>query len=344
MHPDFARWYGEVSMDGTGRAERWSGIEKLASDPDGTLVEVLVRLAFGTKAPPSGNKEPRLAEKLAVFHAAFHNDDEPYDATAAREVQVLAASALVHLFGSYPLAPLAVATAAAAGARKPDLPMNLTGLAETAIRMLGDARRIRPKLSELEAELVEIPSTTSDVIEDLRTSVEKAVQTMAERLNFSMQQMGSYIQVADEELQMLWWLVNGFSQDLGLPFEKVGAAARPLVFGKELADRTAEPPGPVAIGALLSRAGLKSNGKVGIISAIGALDDSWVTDAVRDVDASPVTSPIHFALEKRVETGAGNAWVAGWAAIAGLPEDLGAAPSVLGKLFYRERLLLKSGS
>ena len=357
MHPNFARWYAEVRMDGSARAERWSGIEEIVANIDRDYVEVLVRLAFGTKPPAGGNKEPRLAEKLAALHATFRSHDETYDPGATREIQVLAASVLAQLFNSYALAPLAVTTAAVAGGRKPDLPMDLLGLAENAIRALGQARRRRPDLRELRASLVDVPykvdvsglnagdpATFGAPIEGLRAAAEKAIKTMGDRLNESIQRMAKYIEIADEELQMLWWVVGGKSLDLGLSFDKVKAAAQPLVFGRELADRTIGPPGPVAVSALLSRAGLKSRGQVGIVGAIGAVEDAWVTDALDGVDASPVTSPIHFALEKRVETGAGEAWVPGWAAISGLSQDHGVAPATLGELFYRERVLLKFGA
>jgi hypothetical protein len=88
---------------------------------------------------------------------------------------------------------------------------------------------------------------------------------------------------------------------------------------------------------------LQSSGKVTVAAAVSSLSETWLTDATGGIDASPVTSPIHFALEKRLETGPGDAWVAGWAAITDLPSDHGAPPATLGELFYRERLLLRFG-
>ena len=235
--------------------------------------------------------------------------------------------------------------------------MDLFGLAENAIRALGEARRRRPDLAALNAPLIELPyavdvsalkpaepATFAAPIEGLRAAAEKAIRIMGQRINLSAQEMGRHMQIADEELQMLWWVIGARSLDLGIPFHKVEVAAQPFVFGRELADRTVGAPGPVATGALLSRAGLKSRGKVGIataVTAVGAISGTWLAETVRDIDASPVTSPIHFALEKRMETGAGEAWVPGWAAISDLAQDHGAAPATLGELFYRERLLLK---
>ena len=80
-------------------------IDEIAANVDKAYVEVLVRLAFGTKAPAGGNKEPKLVEKLAAFHTALRNHDDTYDPAAAREVRVLAASVLAQLFELIPLGP-----------------------------------------------------------------------------------------------------------------------------------------------------------------------------------------------------------------------------------------------
>jgi hypothetical protein len=101
------------------------------------------------------------------------------------------------------------------------------------------------------------------------------------------------------------------------------------------------PPGPVAIAALLSKSGLKSKGKVTVANAVNAVSETWLAAAVADVASSPVTSPIHHALDRRAETGAGEGWIKGWSAVTELADDQAAAPAVLAELFYREHLFLK---
>jgi len=354
MHPDFPRWYGEVSMDGAACANRWNGIEEIASNLDRAYVEVLVRLAFATKAAAAGNKEPELTEKLSEFHKAFSGQDENYDANAGREVQLLAAATLIYAFSFNPLAPLAVVTASAAGARKINLPMDIVGLAENAVRTLGVERRERPDLKILSNDSIELsysvdssalnpnsPPTIVAAIDGLRDATGEVVGTLGTQINASIRKMASYLKVADEELQMLWWLVGEWSIDLGVPFNKVPPAAQPLVFGRELADRTADMPGPAAIRAILSKAGLKLSGKAEIPAAIAAMAETWLVGADNGIEASPITSPIHFAIERRLETGPNDAWVPAWAAITELPANHGAAPALLAELFYRERVYLR---
>jgi hypothetical protein len=114
-----------------------------------------------------------------------------------------------------------------------------------------------------------------------------------------------------------------------------------LVFARELAMRTVSSPGPVAIAALLARSGLKSRGKLPIVAAANAVPAEWAATAVNELATSPVTTPIHFALDKRVEAGAPDAWSAHWSALCGLAADSSLPPLRLAELFYREHLFLR---
>ncbi|WLC16658.1 GTPase-associated system all-helical protein GASH [Bradyrhizobium diazoefficiens] len=355
MDPDFARWYREVSLEDGKAQARWTGLNKAIEAPNRALVEVLTRLAFDTKASAGGYKDPGLAEKLAAFHAAFEAADEDYE-PEKRESQVLAACALVRLFGSYSLAQLAVTTASFDGARKPSLPMDLVGLAEQAIAKLSTARRVRPDVSRLKVAIQEFawqpdlatlnpsdPQTFKPLFAGLVSGVNASFRAAAAGVNASVDKMSSYMRVVDEELQMLWWLLGERSLDLDLPFDKVEASVQPMVFAKELASRTVSSPGPVAIAALLARSGLKPRGKLSVVAAANAVPPDWAANTMDDLPSSPVTTPIHFALDKRVEAGVSDAWAAHWSALCGLAEDTALSPLRLSELFYREHLFLTYG-
>jgi hypothetical protein len=353
MDPNFARWYGDVSMEDSKAQARWVGLEQFISKPKRPTVEVLARLAFDTKASAAGYKEPALAEKLDAFHGAFKAADGNYE-PEKRESQVLAACALVELFKSYSLAQLAVTTASFDGARATALPMDLVGLAEQAIGTLSAARRVRPEIANLRVAFQEVayqpdmtgfnpgdPQTMKPVLTAMTSAVNVALKATVAGANAAIDKMSSYMRVVDEELQMLWWLIGERSLDLDLPFEKVDGAMQPLIFARELATRTVSSPGPVAIGALLARSGLKTRNKLSVAVAANTVPADWAAKTVSDLVASPVTTPIHFALDKRVEAGAPDAWSAHWAALCGLAADAGLAPIRLAELFYRERLFLR---
>jgi len=154
-----------------------------------------------------------------------------------------------------------------------------------------------------------------------------------------MQSVDSFLRMQDEELQMLWWLIGSRSVDLDVPFEKLPPEAKPLFLAKELAEDTELLPGPPSIKGLLSRAGLPETA-IDIARVINGADAVWLRGFLPEDEPSPVTTPIHYALKRQVETGAGQAWVAGWAAAVGAPTDLSVKSIQLAVLFYRERLLI----
>ena len=354
MDPDFARWYGDVSMEDSKAQARWIGLDQFISSPKRATVEVLTRLAFNSRASAAGYKEPALAEKLEAFHAAFKAADGDYQ-PEKRESQVLAACALVQLFKLYSLAQLAVTAASFDGARTtPGLPMDLVGLAEHAIKNLSSARRVRPELSKLKVSVQEFayqpditgfnpsdPQTLKPVFAAMTSAVSASLKATVSGMNAAIDNMSGYMRVVDEELQMLWWLLGERSLDLDLPFDKVDGSMQPLIFARELAARTVSSPGPVAIEALLARSGLKSRGKLSVVTAANAVSADWATTTVNNLVLSPVTTPIHFALDKRVEAGVSDAWSAHWAALCDLAADTSLPPLRLAELFYREQLFLR---
>lgn len=355
MDRDFARWYREVSMEDSKAQARWTGLDQAIASPTRATVEVLTRLAFDTKASAGGYKDPKLAEKLDAFHAAFKAADADYE-PERRESQVLAACALIRLFPSFSLAQLAVTAASFDGARTPALPMDLVAMAEQAIGSLSTSRRVRPDVSDLKISPQEVayqpdfagvqpgdPQTWKTLFAGMNAAVNASLKATATSVNASIDEMGTYMRVVDEELQMLWWLVGERSLDLDLPFDKVESAVQPLVFARELAKRTVSSPGPVAIAALLARSGLKSQGKLRLASAVNAVPADWAASTVSRLTASPVTTPIHFALDKLVEAGEPGAWETHWSALSGLSADADLSPLRLAELFYREHLFSTFG-
>ena len=353
MHRDFPRWYAAVAVgDNASRCNaRWAAVHAIAQGADAPMMEALIRLAFATKQPPSSHAVNKL-------HDAYREADDTFDPRqAAREMQVLAAAILAVLFeGDGDIAAAAalnVAAASFAGARSTKLPMDLLGLAEGALERLSDANRTRPSLSstlnaevpkfDFEAAGTKAKEQSWEAVAQAFTlaanSTRTALKALVTRHVNATRAIDRFIQVQDEELQMLWWLTGRRSADLDCPFEAVPSNAQPLVFAKELADATACLPGPRSIKPLLSHAGLKERRKVTIAGALGAADADWLTAILDEADPSPVTQPIHFAIKRHLEAGGGATWVPNWGAVVGVEGDRQFSSLLLGVLFYRERLL-----
>jgi len=349
MTSDFARWYAQEFMDeGETRAARWKSVVALTQDAGPATIEVLVRLAFDAK-DPKGFKSEKLASAHAAIVKSIGQDFD--DARNGRELQVLAAASLVRLFENDPDAALAVTTASFGGLRKPELPMDVASLAARALVSLTANRHKRFEAADVEIEDVgidfesekenpegETPTPAQD-LDTLCGATEAVFSALVERQNAITAEIVRRMELGEEELQMLWWLISAHSQTLDLSFSKINSAAAPLILGYELGEMTAVSPGPASIGAIVGKAGIGTK-KIGIKDSVNAVNLDWARSAISFDSISPTTTPIHFALEKRVEVGDVEAWQAVWTAQTGIGADAALPPAQLAELFYREYLFL----
>jgi hypothetical protein len=354
MTTDFARWYAEAFMDeGARREQRWKGVVEVAASATYEIVEVLIRLAFPTPVPASGRKNEKLATVHSTLVQTISGGDAAFDPThAARELQVLAAAVLARLVTTMPDAALSVTTASMAGTRKPDLPMDLVGLAEAALIKLSERKHVRQELSEIELSApkvqykfdAEILATMEAAqiqaeFDRLHDATAAAIERTVSGLNRVVKVLHDRQELDEEELQMLWWLTGGYSHVSEKPFAKIEERLRPLTLAHELAEMTAVSPGPGSVRALLLRAGVGTS-KLKLADVVNAPSAEWAKEVSDSAMVSPVTTPIHFALEQRAELASTEAWQPAWAGLTGLPVDLQLPAVKLAELFYREHVFL----
>lgn len=357
MHEDFAGWYSVVSLrDDPGcRQARWQGVSSVVRNADRDTVENLLRLAHG------GRTAPRTAE-VQEIRKVFKDSDDSFPMSGnQRELQVLAGACLAVLMAMDeapgPAAALSCTTSGLGDAGRPDLPMDLAALGEAAIIRCSAVRRKRPSLA---AHLGE-PLPTLDFskaaakaqeqnwespggpFELAATATRSAMRRFARLQEGAIRAVDDFLRVQDEELDMLWWLIGQRSADYRGAFSTIPPDARPLVLAKELADMTACLPGPPSIWGILSRAGLKERKKIPITVAVNAAKAEWLQMTIGELHPSPVSTPLHEAIRRQLETPGGDAWVPGWEGVTGLNAAHMLSGLALGNLFYRERLLLTSG-
>jgi len=356
MHEDFPRWHAVVTVgdDVERRAARWAAVHALAESADHSMVEALVRLAFATaRHQPAKDCWAKIVE-------AFRHADDTFDPkNAAREMQVYAGACLQLLFEQGTevgaAAALSITTAAFVGGRTPDLPLDLVGLAEAALTQIADARRVRPTLA-ISGDVPKFDSETAvnkmraeftgevvaQALASVGNSFSAALKILATRQAAAIADIDRFIQVQDEELQMLWWLTGGRSVGLDCPFDEIASEAKPLVLSKELSDSTTLLPGPRSIKALLMRAGMKERQNLTVPAAINATEAEWLSVLDND-NPSPVTAPLHFAISRQTEAGGGETWVPNWSAVVGVDGERQISAVALAVQFYRERLLAPFG-
>lgn len=352
MHQDFPKLFSEISADGAEREKRWAGVESFVGTYSVAKIEVLIRLAFGTKPPAGGHRQEELEQALGAFHKAFSDIDPSFE-PGGRQDQVLAAAALLQFSVQRALPAMAVTTTACGGARTASLPIDLVISAENALTRLSAIRRKRPNLGNVKVESPEFafeldfsgvqanqPQTFKGLFEQFQDALNGTLADLTEKFNGTLETVASATKMADEELDMLSWVFGGRSLVPDEAFGDVPAPQKPLVFARDLASLTKIYPGPTVVPALLSRAGINTTGKVTIVDAVNAVSAEWTATVLKGRKPSPASSPIHAALARREETGADGGWQAGWAATTGIDVDAALSPIALAELFYREIIWL----
>ncbi len=354
LNDNFPIWYQEVSIDADDahRSMRLAGIARLIEDADRDLIECLVRISVAID-----RQEPAQPD-LARVRDFFREADPTFDvANSERELQILAAATLVDLFAQSnhlgDIAALSVSTASVDGFRKLELPMDLRSLAEATLDARSVDARERPSLDDLsksttfkigdglnvESEGAAVIAVDSSHLLAMAKEVQSALRSIALKQAKTVNALAKFVEVQDEELQVLWWFIGGRSTSLDCDFGKIPAAAKPLVFGKELADETYVLPGLRTIRSLMLRAGLKENSKVLIPDAVNGADTKWLKSFIGEKICSPVTQPLHFAIERRLEVDDEKSWVDAWVTLTGIDAKQKVDSLTLAELFYREQLL-----
>jgi len=354
MTKDFARWYVDAFMDdGANRDLRWKGVVEVAANADHLTAEVLTRLAFQTPVPASGRKNEELSEAYSNVISTIAGGDVAFDpAQSVRELQILAAAALARLVVTHPDAALVVTTASFGGYRKPDLPMDLAGLAEDALVTLSGRKHARIgsdelKLGSPKVDVVVSPEAMQSMSSDqwkiqfdnLRDATATAINHVVKEQNRVLGLLHKRLLLDEEELQMLWWLLGGYSKLVDKLFQKIEATNKPLVLAHELGDMTVVSPGPSSIRSMLFRAGVNTD-PLTLSDVVKAADLNWSKSVTSSKLVSPVTTPIHFALEQRAELGSDDTWQAGWSGLTGLSPDISLPAIKFAELFYREHIFI----
>lgn len=354
MDTHFARWYAECFMEeGAKRDLRWQGIVDVSSRGTFATVEVLARLAFQTPVPASGRKSENIQEEYTDIVTKISGGDSTFDpGNSVRELQILAASALIQMFSRLPDAAIVVTTSSMGGLRKPILPMDLVGLAENSLVTLSARKHTRTSIDTLDVATSAIDYTFDSVAQPtvgteqiksefsrLHAATSATIKHIVEGQNQVVEALRRRIELDEEELQMLWWLLGGYSTSTDTPFAKIDGKFRSLVLAQELGEMTAVSPGPTSIRAMLSRAGINTS-KLKLSDVVNAPSLKWAQSVSKSKMISPVTTPIHFALEQRAELGTSDMWQASWSGFTGIHADSQLPAVKIGELFYREYVFL----
>ena len=355
MQDQFSSWYASMSFqqDAAFTEKRWTAIKGHVEAVTKSDLGLLAKLAFRLK-PQMGSPEVGALRQALAGDGASPGDDE---------LIMLAASALAAAMNSdadsiAALAATVVSSTSCSGLRELKQPMDLVGMADNVLRQLSETARRRPSLEQ--AKLVAPTVDKNDetllqavntgvllnVAQTLATATNKAVSAMARRQREFEAAVQKYVNIQDEELDILWWLEGGHSFDLSLDFSKVTAEHLPLAIARELGNLTKVLPGPPALSSLLSRTGLRDAPRHSIPDAVQGMPQEWLNKAVdglpNDGISAPLT-PILFAMQRRHEVDGKDDWIAAWGTTTGLPREAMLSPIQFAAAAYREFSLTRLG-
>lgn len=343
MKAEFQRWYEAVQLtqDQPVMEARWAAVQALAKSVSDAELEALVGAAFRSDqiTLTSGTVRAKFADKGVAML------DEEFSLLAAATIAAI-------LLQDEPAAARAatmVGTALFGGLRTIRQPIDLAALGASKRLALARTTRRRPPM-----ELEPMPSLAVDTAEpEAAEDCDHSIRLLAGAFSGVLQQLADrqldfeqralrYIRIQDEELDMLWWLQGGCTQS-GQLFSAISREHKPFVLARDLAEVTFALPGASAIGSLFERAGIDDGEPVEIAAAIQDLPIEWLRKALPDADkqkSSPVTTPVHEGIKRRLEVRGENTWMAGWAGVCDIDAAARLTPLQLADLCYCEQLLI----
>jgi hypothetical protein len=198
-----------------------------------------------------------------------------------------------------------------------------------------------PNLDELYKQAAQSPIQPS-VAQGIITALQ-AIKMHLDKTSNDLRRRTQRESLLAEECNMLWWLTGGHSTDRNMPYSQMKAGEAAFVAGKELADLTSLPPGPVSVPAFFGRllSAIKGSSKaVTLAGAVDACNKEWRQHAVASVDCrhADLVAPLHVAIEESIKS---PTWSEAFKARTELSSTVDVIPCELASQFYVERLCLK---
>ena len=354
-HEDFVTWYTAVDLGDTPKRirTRASGTSNLVKKLNYDLCVDLVDLVLEV---PRALETPGMAEVRGIFKKA----DGAFPTRGNDlEMKTLSEIALAILMASDTPSSLAgrvatlICTAMARGAREVASVTDIYSRARDAVQYQGRVLRRRGSLLAVAKNYYPtlVVQGVLDGLDNLadvgqaQTAFERMVRKsnaallqIAKKAREERETLSRYIQVQDEELELLWWASNGHSHTRDMLFQDMTPAVRSLVAGVEAAARTQVVPGPSSILGLMERVGVGVESDISIAEVLNAADPTWC-QSIGKKDATERT-PLHFAIEMKLQSPDTDTWCGHWSTVTRIDIQKKRRGIEVAELFYMERLVL----
>lgn len=326
MHPNFPDWYKHLTFGNKPETVelRWKGIETVLGVIDGPMTLELVRLVYGRPLTST--------EFESTFRQYFKDADALFLASGNDpEVKTLAGCVLamtcVDNYDVSPLSALAIITAAACGQRNLKIEIDLPGMA--AHWILSDGMRARKKIRALALKPIGAEATTQ--LEDVRNDIDEQIKAMQ-----------AFLDIQDEELRLLWWIIGGKSHKWDSNFTGIDSKARAVLLAEEASEMTISLSEPPSLKAIFSRVNVNEDDKFTIQESVNACGKKFLNRVANTGQVCPSIYPVHFAMSRAVEVNSSSTWVGPWSQAAGIGKTARISALDLAMQVYRERQLMNS--
>lgn len=354
MHPLFFDWMrpSGIGTDRESLNRRWTTVNKLVSEGlDIKQSDILCEYIFGVLTDHS---------ELAWFQTEFKNEDLTFsmvEATNRLELICLASVVLRLCLEKKDRVAAELGNLIlcieANGFRKRDIFPELSNLALEAIQNFVQEGRERPTVGKISqsfthANVKKITDTIDDVsvgntniaVRDLASLTVKSMQEITRSFNNSLSIFENHIRIKDEEVNILWWIVNRYSSLLEKPFDDIDDIEKSTVAGIELALLSANDVEPPSLEALFMKIGLK-NEKNHALKALAEIHEDVLRSIVSDDSyVNPQTTPYHFAIKCILSFGNAN-WSERFTQLSSLSAEDDVTALQWAGQFCRERLLIQ---
>ena len=134
----------------------------------------------------------------------------------------------------------------------------------------------------------------------------KKINELCTFINKNYRDLANKNKILYENTEILWWLLAGFSQNVGKTYAELPLQQAALLVGKDLAEIVENKPGLYSADNLLCKVLDKNkDDKALFASYIDSCSDDIIEKMFMESDSS-INTPILFALNKKIEVGEGS--------------------------------------
>lgn len=357
MHENFYSWYREANIQPAPEIlqHRWSAIEKICSRRKDVIVFALelLRVFIGYK-PNDNTFVESLITSFIAFDPKFPTRRNSY------EIRVLAGISLIYLIENKTrdLTQL-IALAVSCGSFQGNISVpvsDLYRLSKDHLRTISTTMRksfadydFHQSSLDLNESLTQLISATESnefpnskqPLQSLFSEINKHANNIVDDQKI----IALVLQLQQEEIDMLWWLLTKTSREFHEPYSDFSFHTACMLIPKELADLTMVIPGPTAIEALIRRMyevfGDEAKSKITLRKVINELPKEYASLLLDGIEFKfDHLFPLHITLKRSLENNNEKGWAETFDEISKLKSRRQINPVEISKQFYQERLLL----